>query len=117
MSALTTLVLLLFSTNLGVGNSQSPERPLQVAASGLGQPVQPNEASNIVAAAGRSLWTTKEIRVPGSKKSVAILNGYCVQTHVLPVYRSLRFAVTTLDDFITVSSTPVRAPPVPAFAA
>jgi len=118
MSALATLALLLLATNPGVGTSKTLEPPLLPTANGFGPPVHSSEARNFASTAGRSLWVTSETRVPGSKskKSVATLDGYNVQTHVLPEYRALQFALTPVHDLASVRTTSARAPPVPAFA-
>ena len=116
MPALATLVLLLFSASADSGNSRELERPLHLAANGLGAPVQTNEAGNIAAAAGRALEVTKPTRLPGSKKSVAVLNGHGVQKTVLLVSRSRQITFTASHDFALVRITSVRAPPAPAFA-
>lgn len=116
MPALATLALLLFSASADIGISKALERHLHLAINGLGAPVQTNEASNIAAAAGRALWVTKPTKVPGSKKSVAVLDGHRVQKTVLLVSRSRQISLTASHDFALVRITSVRAPPAPAFA-
>ena len=114
--ALATLVVLLFSASAGIGNGKALERPLQLAINGFGAPAQPNDASNIAAAAGPALWVTKPTKLAGSKKSVAVLDGHRIQKTVLIVSRSRQIAFASSRDFVFVAVTSVRGPPAPSFA-
>jgi hypothetical protein len=116
MTALATLVLLLFSACGETGISKTLERPLHLALPGLGSPAQSNEASNVAATGGRTLWVTNPTKVPGSKKSVAVLDGHKVQHAVLIASRSRQIILTESHDFAFVRITSARAPPAPAFA-